>query len=214
MILLLENMHPSGFGISGVAMPFRPPCFAIPIFEPAWFPNRFPTSNPRTAYVQDVCNDQVTTFAECLVDEDTTFIEASKIKSLCFDSGDFKLPHSARKDTFFPMLMTGSQRLFAFAESEQEVILGHEEPLRTRLKAFLQRTPVSQMQDLQSENQSEAGTFRLLEAARFCKDRVACLELIQVTFNILQRHNRTLAVIWMEMTKAKLKHEDILESTD
>ena len=41
-----------------------------------------------------------------------------------------------------------------------------------------------------------------------------CLTVLRSCFDSLQQHSRALAVDWLEMTKADLKSEGILESTD
>ena len=214
MLLLLGSPFSHGFGLAGVIVPKRPPCFAIPYFEPHWFPLERPRPLPRTIFIQDVCNSEVNTFARFRLEEPAKTIPAKHIKSLSVSSGEYDISPIEWEDFDTPVFLSNLDRLYAFAESFEMVRVGHRDPLRQRLanSNYAQSCKDKFLGNANSE--SEGNHFTLLEFARFQKDRQMCLTVLRSCFNSLQQHNRALAVDWLEMTKSDLKSEGILESTD
>lgn len=214
MLLLLGHGFPSGLGLSGVILPKKPPCFAIPFFEPYWFPYGPPTHLPRTVFIQDICNSQVATFARLELDAQAKTISAKHIKTLAVASGEYDISIDEMDELDSPVVLGSLERLYAFAESFQSVQIGHSTPLRERFAR--QRRPKSSLPSSPShENvESDGSHFTNLELARFQRDRQWCLVTLRECFGSLGQHNRALAVHWLQMTKAMLKNEGILESTD
>jgi hypothetical protein len=214
-MLHLLGQFPFGFRLSGVILPkMSPPSFAIPFFESHWFPHEPTTYLPRSVLIQDICNSQVTAFARVELDESVKTISARQIKTLSLESGEYDISHLGWGEFDAPVFLTSSKRLYAFVESPRIVRLGHMEPLRE----CLSHLPMLQNNDAKrfpiSNFESEGNHFTILEIARFQRSRQNCLDALRSCFGLLEQHNRSLAVHWLEMTKGSLKSEGILESTD
>ena len=215
MLLLLGHAFPFNFWLSGVIIPKRPPCFGIPFFDPSWFPHDPSPPIPRTVFIQDVCGPQLTTFAKVELDENVKTIPANRIKTLSLESMDQDVSLYDWESTGSPILLTSLERLYAFAETIDSVRMGHLNPLRTRLSTQSRAgggTPLN----LSTTGFVESGEnhFTSLELARFRRDRALCLSALNACFASLEQHNRALAVLWLQMTKADLKNDGVLESTD
>ncbi len=214
LFLLLGHGFPSGFGLSGVIIPKKPPCFAIPFFEPSWFPHGPQIHVPRTVFIQDVCNSQLATFAGVELDSHAKTIPAKYIKALAVASGEFDIATDDADESDSPIFLGSLEKLYAFAESFQSVQIGHSKPLRERL-ARQRRARNSLSSPTPRQNiESEGSPFTNLELARFQRDRQWCLDALRACFDSLDQHNRILAVQWLQMTKQMLRKEEILESTD
>jgi hypothetical protein len=213
MLLLLGNagdpFFPFAFRLAGVIVPKSPPCFAIPYFDYFWWHGR-PLIH---SVIQDVANEQVVSFARVSLEVHVKTIKAKHIHSVVLASGEYSLPRFERMDDEPPMVLNSFARLFAFADSFESVLVGHLEPLRRRLSQKLQ--PVSLARGAENKsNYNDDSAFSMLEMARFCRDRNACLTSLKTCFESLGQHNRALAVHWLKMTKDSLKIEGILESSD
>lgn len=214
MLLLLGNPFSHEFGLAGVIVPKRPPCFAIPYFEPHWFLHDRPHPLPRTVLIQDVCNSEVNTFARFRLEESAKTISAKSIKSLSVSSGEYDISSPDWEELDTPVFLSSLERLYAFAESSKTVRVGHMEPLRRRLATSPFAQDCDQRLEPNKNFESGENQFTLLEFARFQRNRQMCLTVLRSCFDSLQQHSRALAVDWLEMTKADLKSEGILESTD
>lgn len=213
-MLLLLRQFPFGFGLSGVIVPKKPPCFAVPFFESHWFPHEPPTHLPRLVFTQDVCNSEVTAFARYELDESVKTISAKYIKSLSLESGEYDMSDYGWGELDAPVFLASPQRLYAFVESPRIVRLGHMEPLRQRLSHLPMLQSHVAVGMTISNFESEGDDFTVLELARFQRSRQMCLDALRSCFGLLEQHNRALAVHWLEMTKGSLKSEGILESSD
>jgi hypothetical protein len=213
-MFLFLGPFPVSFGLSGVIVPKRPPCFAIPFFEEVWFPREPPTDHPRTVFIQDVCNPDVQSFVRFRLESMVKTISRTFFKTLSVESGEYDISNNDWDGFDIPMYLTGRQRFYAFAESLEVVRIGHREPLRQRL---FQRTVLrdkGKKGASYAKFESEGDEFTLLELARFQQSREMCLDAVGSCFALLEQHNRALAVHWLEMTKDDLRSEGILESTD
>ena len=213
MLLLLGHSFPFGFCLSGVIVPEKPPCFAIPFFDSVRFPHKS-ADYAQVVFIQDVCESDVITYVEYRLEESEQTILSKHIKTICVDSGDYDIRSSESSEIDRSIILDSRQRLYAFAESSNVVRVGFKEPLGRCLARTISRNMgVAAAVPLQ-DYESKSDHFMKLEIARFQKSRSLCLDALNDCFGSLADCDRSLAVHWLKMTKENLKVEGILEGTD